>query len=81
MTKNSCSASEGPFDVLENGAPVIDDDQIVIEDPGCEEENGGISGISLLNTDGNETYRWTDADGIIVMTELILSNVGAGTYT
>ncbi|XLS29581.1 gliding motility-associated C-terminal domain-containing protein [Flavobacteriaceae bacterium M23B6Z8] len=81
VTDGSCSDTAGPFTLTDNGGPVLDASNIMINNADCGQTNGSITGITVSRNSGSETYSWTDASGTEVGTTMDLSNVGQGDYT
>ncbi len=78
IDENNCPVSE-TFNVQSNAGPTISDGTIT--NASCNFENGSINGINTSNTDGTETFEWTNLNGDIVSNTIDLSNVAAGDYT
>lgn len=70
--QNGCTAQAGPFDILSQAGPFIDDASIVITPSTCQGSDGSIEGIQ---TDGI-VYIWNGVPG-----SLDLFNIPAGSYS
>ena len=72
---NGCEASAGPFVISAPASPIIDETNVVSQNPTCGLTNGSISGITV--TGNGNTLTWTST----TQTNLDLNNLGAGSYT
>ncbi len=52
-----------------------------ITDATCQLNDGGITGITVTGSSGNESYVWTNGNGMVIGMQLDLPNVGLGSYT
>ncbi len=80
VTDGSCSDIAGPFTINENGGPVLDVSNIVINNADCGRTNGSITGITVTGNSGNETYSWTDTNGNQIANTIDLIGVGPENY-
>jgi len=77
---NDCVTYAGPYAVTEQGAPEIDDDNMVITPSNYGVNNGSITGI-IVNTSYNiDSYTWRDDQGNTTGTDLDLTGVPSGYY-
>jgi len=78
--ENTCETNSGPYFIDQTGAPVFDDNAMVITSATYGANNGSITGILVTGTPPI-TYQWTDPLNNIVGTNLDLTNIYADTYT
>jgi gliding motility-associated-like protein len=76
---NFCELEVGPYIVEDYPAPIIVEDNMIISNASCNENNGSIFGIYFLNPGAFE-YEWTNEDGLVLSDTLDLINVPAGQY-
>ena len=77
---NNCVTYAGPYIIVEQGAPEIDDASMVITPSNYGANNGAISGI-IVNTSYNiDSYTWRDDGGNVVGTALDLTSMPSGYY-
>lgn len=81
VVDGGCSAVAGPFSVVEDGAPVLDETNLDIANATCGERDGSITGMSISGDSPATSLSWTNDSGAVVGTELDLSGVPAGRYT
>ena len=74
-----CTSIAGPFGIIDLAGPTLDLNSIVIQNTGCNEANGSISGIQVVGGNGNLLYDWSNGASS-VGTTLDLSNLLAGDY-
>ncbi|MCF8230368.1 MAG: gliding motility-associated C-terminal domain-containing protein [Bacteroidales bacterium] len=75
-----CMTETGPY-VIENiGGPELDQDNVLIENASCLEENASISGI-LVSAASPYEVEWLDENSNVVGTDDDLSGIGPGSYT
>lgn len=72
---NGCTANAGPFAVLNNGGPTLNELNAVITDISCTGTLGSITGITSTGTGLN--YVWSNGGG----SALNATNLIAGTYS
>lgn len=70
-----CSATSGPYTVNEIPGPTVDDNNIQIDDEGCNQGNGSISGITASGN--NLAFVWNGVNE----PQIDINNLSAGTYT
>lgn len=70
-----CTATAGPYTVNEIPGPTVDDSNIQIEDEGCGQGNGSITGITA--TGNNLAYVWNGT----TEPQIDINNLSAGSYT
>ncbi len=80
VAQGACTTTSGPYLLRENGAPVLDDTNINITNANCDQDNGSITGISITDATGNETYSWTNTSGTEVGTDIELFEIGPDSY-
>ncbi|MCA1761381.1 MAG: gliding motility-associated C-terminal domain-containing protein [Flavobacteriales bacterium] len=74
---NGCSISES-YEVEEND---LIEAEFTVTQPDCNEENGSIvTSLSGGVVAGNYFFAWTDGNGDPLPSQLILNNIGVGTY-
>lgn len=76
----NCVTTAGPFQVLDEGAPTVDETGMNINSSTCSDPNGSITG---LVPDGNEpfTFQWLDQGGNPAGNDIDLIDAMAGVYT
>jgi gliding motility-associated-like protein len=74
---NGCTATAGPYSLVDQTAPVINATGVIITNENCGQGNGAISGISVNGGAPTLTYAWTNT----TQTTLAISNLSAGSYT
>lgn len=72
---NACTATSGPYAVINTGSPVITSSGAVIVNENCNGTMGSISGITTAGT--GLSYSWSNGGG----TALNPSNLAANSYT
>ncbi len=83
-TQNGCtfvlSASVG---ICGYGYPGFEIQTVTVVNATLPNENNGIIDINIINNTAYKsyTYKWTDANGVVVATTQDLINIPAGTYT
>ncbi len=75
-----CISFSGPHQVLDEGAPIVDETGLGIISSTCSDPNGSITGILVSGSDPF-TYQWTDQGGNPVGNDIDLIDAMAGTYT
>ncbi|MBP2831833.1 gliding motility-associated C-terminal domain-containing protein [Aquimarina sp. U1-2] len=60
---------------------MLDTSQLDISMPDCNLTDGNITGIQISGNSGDETYEWTDANAMVVGTDLELQAVAPGNYS
>ncbi len=81
VAQGACTTTSGPYTLIEEGAPVLNDNNIDLINADCNASNGSISGITISGNSGNEIYEWSDQNGSVVGTSLLLNGIGSGSYT
>jgi gliding motility-associated-like protein len=74
---NGCTASAGPYSLVDQTAPVINSTGVSVVDENCNQANGSVSGISVSGGAPELVYSWTNTS----QTTLNISNLSAGTYS
>lgn len=74
---NGCTATAGPYSLVDQTAPVINASGVVVTDENCGQGNGAISGISVSGGAPTLTYSWSNT----AQTTLDISSLSAGSYT
>ncbi|MEE4255860.1 MAG: hypothetical protein V2I47_02380 [Bacteroidales bacterium] len=77
---NECVTYGGPYEIPEEGAPEINDENIVITASNYGASNGSITGIAVSSPVSISEYIWVDGSSNIVGSELDLNNVPSGYY-
>ncbi len=80
VDKGACTTTTGPYTLIEEGAPLLDDSALDSIDTDCDTSNGGISGITISGNSGSEVYEWSDQNGNVVGTSLLLNGISPGSY-
>ncbi len=70
-----CSVSSGPYTVGEIPGPTVDDSNIQIEDEGCGQGNGSISGVTA--TGNTLAFVWNGN----IEPQIDINGLSAGSYT
>jgi gliding motility-associated-like protein len=70
-----CTATSGPHVVDELPGPSIDDSNIQIEDEGCNQGNGSVTGITASGN--NLAFLWNGT----IEPQIDINNLSAGSYT
>jgi len=79
---NGCEVVVGPYELEDEPAPVIVEDNMDIFPATCNIDNGAVLGITSISNSPNLTFEWEDGLGNPVGTNNIeLSGMPAGTYT
>lgn len=73
---NGCTASAGPYSIVDQTAPVINASGVNITNENCGQGNGAISGISVTGGAPTLSYAWSNT----TQTTLAISNLSAGSY-
>ncbi len=76
----NCVSTVGPFSILDEGAPVVDEAGMQITSSLCSEANGSIIGLDVTGM-GALTYEWTNSQGQVAGTDLDLLDAPAEFYT
>ncbi|MEP6675310.1 MAG: gliding motility-associated C-terminal domain-containing protein [Ferruginibacter sp.] len=76
----ACTASAGPFTLMDKPAPAFDLSAIRINNATCNHANGNIAGILISNAYASQQFKWYDERGNIVSNIISLSNVAPGKY-
>lgn len=75
---NGCSISES-YEILEND-PIVA--TFTLTQPDCNQDNGSIvTSLSGGVAAGNYFFTWTDGNGDPLPSQMILNNIGVGTYS
>ncbi len=81
VDKGACTTTSGPYTLIEEGAPMLDDSGLDNINADCDAANGSISGITISGNSGSAVYEWTDQNGSVVGSSFLLNGIGQGTYT
>lgn len=76
----TCIATAGPFILVDRLAPAFDFTGLRISDASCGRNNGSITGIAIVNITGIQSFKWVDAAGSVVGTNINLTNALPGVY-
>ncbi|MCD4773269.1 MAG: hypothetical protein K8R41_07805, partial [Bacteroidales bacterium] len=77
--ENTCESFGGPYQINDEGAPVIDISNMIITDNYCGLTDGSITNIQVTGSTAL-SYEWIDDNSNVVGTELDLTNIIGGTY-
>jgi gliding motility-associated-like protein len=72
---NGCTATSGPYTILNSGGPTINTTNVAIQNELCNGTLGSITGITATGT--SLTYAWTNGGG----SSLNATNLVAGSYS
>lgn len=74
-----CVKDFGPYILTNVTGPTIDQSAPLVQNSNCNASTGSIKNI-LVSGSGTLSYKWTNADGVQVGTDVDLINVQAGQY-
>ncbi|MDP4933525.1 MAG: T9SS type A sorting domain-containing protein, partial [Salibacteraceae bacterium] len=72
---NGCTATSGPYTILNTGGPSLNTANVVIQNQSCNGTLGSVTGITATGV--SLTYAWTNSGG----SSLNATNLVAGTYS
>lgn len=76
-----CYTQTMSIDLLNIEAPLIHDNKLIKQNPGCGMNNGSIRGL-YFSAFGGATFKWVDENNKILTTaNLDLNNIGPGKYS
>lgn len=76
---NSCIETFGPIRLISSTGPSIDISTLVVKPSSCNSNTGSITGIKATGN-GTLSYKWKNANNMIIATTNDLLNQPAGTY-
>jgi len=76
---NTCVSIGGPYQINDEGAPLIDVSNILLTDNYCGLTDGSITGL-LASGSTDLSYEWIDDNSTIVGTDIDLKNIIGGSY-
>lgn len=76
-----CQALSPEYQIIDEGAPDIDESGLSKTDNTCGNNNGSITGITVEGMAPPFTYEWRDQNDNVVGTNLDLTGVSGGNYT
>ena len=75
-----CAGSSGPYSIMNEGAPLVDDVALQTVNDTCEANMGSITGLEISGTEPI-TYEWVDESGQPVGDTTYLTGLSGGEYT
>lgn len=73
---NGCTATAGPYTLVDNSGPVVNVSNVIITDEHCGQGDGMIVGIDVTGGNPSLTYSWDNSSE----TTVDLFDISAGTY-
>lgn len=76
----TCKKVFGPYFISNQSGPFLNLNNIQITNATCNQNNGSIQNIQVVNSIGSQFFRWEDSTGTIVASSINLLNIRGGKY-